>query len=572
MSHPTPFERLRGRLVVSCQAAEGDPFRSPDAIAHFAQAALLAGAAGVRVDGPHDITAIRQLIGRVPIIGIQKRIWKDGLTLITPSVEDARRLVDAGADMIAIDCSRRGVESGALRRLAQIRDTLHVPVLADIATIDEATAAQDAGADAVLSTLRGYTSDTRDVLAFEPSFISELVTCVHVPVIAEGRILTPDHARAALDAGAFAVVVGSAITRPKEIARRFVREMERARPEATASKTYIGIDLGGTFTKFGLVSGAGTLLIQDTLPTPGGGRDVLLAHLKNIATTALAQSRVRGEAPVSIGVATAGWIDPGRGDVVYATDNLPGWTGTPIGRELEAVSGLPIAVENDANALAVAEKHFGLAKEAQNFVCITLGTGVGGGCYTGGRLNRGSHFFANAIGHMPLMAGGLPCTCGLNGCLEVYANAAALVRYARNPELNSAEAVIRAAHANDEGAREAIRTLSRHLASGCAAIVQLLDPELIVLSGGLAQDNPFLPGDVEHELAGLVTVWRERRLRVRTSELGYHGGVLGAAAIAIERGAVSSSEKWPELSAEVRQSATGTARHPVRPVGDGFSR
>ena len=559
MSHPTPFERLRGGLVVSCQAADGDPFRSSDAIARFAQAALLAGAAGVRANGPEDITAIRQLLGPVPIIGIQKTVWKDGLTLITPSVEDARRLVDVGADMIALDCSRRGVESGALGRLAQIRDALRVPVLADIATLDEARAAEDAGADAVLSTLRGYTSDTRDVVAFEPSFISELVACVHVPVIAEGRILTPHHARAALEAGAFAVVVGSAITRPKEIARRFVREMERARPEATTSSTYIGIDLGGTFTKFGLVSAAGKLLTQGTLPTPEGGRDVLLAHLKNTATTALSQSRTRGEAPVSIGIATAGWIDPAGGDVVYATENLPGWTGTRIGREIEAASGLPVAVENDANALAVGEKHFGLAKELQNFVCITLGTGVGGGCYVGGRLNHGGHFFANAIGHMPLVSGGLPCTCGLNGCLEVYANAAALVRYARNPELNSAEAVIRAAHANDEGAREAVRTLSRHLASGCAAIVQLLDPELIVLSGGLAQDNAFLAGDVKQELAGLVTVWRERRLRISTSELGYHGGVLGAAAIAIERCAMSSSERWPELSAEVSQSAIRVA-------------
>ena len=563
IAKPTPFEQLRGRLVVSCQAAEGDPFDSSDEIARFAHAALLAGAAGIRANGPDDIKAIRQL-GPVPIIGIQKAIWQDGLTLITPSVADARLLVDAGADMIALDCTRRGRESGALRRLAQIREELRVPVLADIATVDEALAAQDAGADAVLSTLRGYTPDTSDVLLFEPSFISELVKSVNVPVIAEGRILTPQHARAALEAGAFAVVVGSAITRPKEIARRFVREVERAKPTTTTPKTYLGIDLGGTFTKFGLVSAGGELLIQETIQTPAGGRDVLLAHLKNAAQTALALSHARGEAPVSVGIATAGWINPARGDVVYATENLPGWTGTRIGSEIEAACGLPVAVENDANALAVAEKHFGLGKAAQNFVCITLGTGVGGGCYAGGRLNHGSHFFANAIGHMPLVPGGLPCTCGLQGCLEVYANAAALVRYARNPELNSAEAVIRAAHANADGAREAIRTLARHLASGCAAIVQLLDPELIILSGGLAQDNPFLPRDVEWELAGLVTAWRERTLRVRTSELGYHGGVLGAAAIAMERCVVFSSEKLRECSAGVRKSTTGTERHPDR--------
>jgi predicted NBD/HSP70 family sugar kinase len=217
---------------------------------------------------------------------------------------------------------------------------------------------------------------------------------------------------------------------------------------------------------------------------------------------------------------------------VYATDNLPGWTGTRIVEEVQSAIPLPVAIENDANALAVAEKHFGLARNARNFVCITLGTGVGGGCYVDGKLNHGGHFFANALGHIRLVPDGLPCTCGLKGCLEVYANAAALVRYA---EGSSAEAVIRSAREGDDNARQAIRELARHLAAGCAMMAQLLDPELIILSGGIAQDNPFLAPEVEEELAGMLTVWRERSLAVRTSTLGYHGGVLGAAAVAIER-------------------------------------
>jgi glucokinase len=165
-------------------------------------------------------------------------------------------------------------------------------------------------------------------------------------------------------------------------------------------------------------------------------------------------------------------------------------------------------------------------------VCITLGTGVGGGCYIDGKLNHGAHCFANALGHIRIVPDGLPCTCGLKGCLEVYANAAALTRYANGAP---PDAVVRNANNGDSNARAAIRELARHLAAGCAMMAQLLDPELIILSGGLAQDNPFLPADVEAELATQLTVWRERSLAVRASTLGYHGGVLGAAAVAFER-------------------------------------
>jgi glucokinase len=101
-----------------------------------------------------------------------------------------------------------------------------------------------------------------------------------------------------------------------------------------------------------------------------------------------------------------------------------------IKKELVEAVHMPVAVENDANALAVAEKAFGRARHAGTFVCITLGTGVGGGCYADGRLQRGAHFFANGLGHIQLDASGPPCTCGQSGCLETYTNAAALMRYA----------------------------------------------------------------------------------------------------------------------------------------------
>lgn len=537
---------LRGKLIASCQAPEGSTFRDPESIARFARATVEGGAAGIRANGPEDIRAIRQAVS-VPVIGIWKVKQDDGKVLITPSFEAAQKLVEAGADLVALDCTARGQKHGALDRLRRIKEDLQVPVLADIATVEEAVQAGQAGADGVLSTLRGYTPETQHVLAFEPSFIVQLIQAVDVPVIAEGRIHTPAQLYAALDAGAFAVIVGTAITRPEMITRGFVAAALCWQHANDPQRVFVGIDMGGTRTKFGLVSCQGELKYQSSTPTPwDGGRDDLLDHLKRTVATCLQEARARGVEPEAIGLATAGWVDPEGGKVVYATENLPGWTGANPGAYLHQAFGLPVAVENDANALAVGEKHFGAARGKSDFVCVTLGTGVGGGCYIGGRLNRGRHFFANAMGHISIEHDGPPCTCGLSGCLETYTNARALLRYAKNGNFHSVEEVIAAANRGDSVAQQAIHTYTKYLAIGCAAIVILLDPELLILAGGLTQDNPLLLSALTEELAQRVTVWQQRKLRVEFSSLGYSAGVLGAAAVAlaglaesIERGDVN---------------------------------
>ncbi len=202
---------LEGGLIVSCQADPTDAFYG--LMDRFARAALAGGAKGIRANGPDDIRAIRHAV-ELPIIGIQKSLHHDGKILITPSFESALALASAGATAIALDCTRRGQASGAFDRLRRMKAELKLPVMADIATVEEAIAAFEAGADFVLSTMRGYTVDTSDIAHFDPRFIEQLVRAVGVPVIAEGRVDTPDLARQAIEAGAFAVVVGSTITRP----------------------------------------------------------------------------------------------------------------------------------------------------------------------------------------------------------------------------------------------------------------------------------------------------------------------------------------------------------------------
>ena len=271
---------LKGELIVSCQAFDGSPFRNSESIARFAQAAVQGGAAGIRANGVEDIRAIRRAVG-VPIIGIWKARQDDGEILITPSFEAAQKLVEAGAGLVALDCTGRGQKHGALSRLRRIQDELGVPVLADIATVEEAVQAAQAGADAVLSTLRGYTPATRQVQAFEPFFIAQLTQAVDVPVIAEGRIQTSAQVRAALEAGAYAVIVGTAITRPELITREFVAAAHGWQRAHDPKRVFVGIDMGGTRTKFGLVSNRGDMLYQSSAPTPWNeGRDALPRALK----------------------------------------------------------------------------------------------------------------------------------------------------------------------------------------------------------------------------------------------------------------------------------------------------
>lgn len=534
MNIPDTFRGVRGRLIVSCQAWPDDPFHGSENMVLFARTAVAGGAAGIRANGPEDVRAIRAAGITVPIVAIQKRDMPDGRILITPTVDDARALAEAGATAIAVDCTIRGQSYGALDRLRTIRESLRIPVAADIATVDEAVAAAGAGADFVLSTMRGYTNETAHVRAFEPRFIAELVRAVAVPVIAEGRVADPEDARAALRAGAFSVIVGSAITRPRDITARFVAALRCwALPERSG---IIAIDVGGSNVKYGVVDArTGGLETAESVRTARESRNAILAQLREIARTQTDAARSKGLTIAAAGVSTAGWVDSDTGTIVYGTGNLPEWTGTPVGPAVAEAAGVPAFVENDAHAFAVAERRFGLGRTVSNFLCVTLGTGIGGGAYVDGRLVRGARSLAGAFGHMALSNTGPPCTCGRRGCLEAFAGASALLRYVRPARYRSARALIATANGGDTRAREAIRTCARYLARGCATAAHLLDPEMVILGGGLVQNNPILVEELSRELSESVIAWNERRIEVRVSELGYHAGVLGAAAVALER-------------------------------------
>jgi N-acylglucosamine-6-phosphate 2-epimerase len=221
-------EKLRNGLIVSCQSESADPFNKPDYLALFAQAAEMGGAACIRAQGVANITAIRAAV-ELPVIGITEGMYDDGWVLITPGLIDVEQLIAAGADLIALDATARRRPNGldGIEFFREVRGKFSIPLIADCATFEEGVAAAEAGADLIATTLSGYTSETELQVTAEPDYdlVKSLVNAVNVPVIAEGRIWTPEQARRALDSGAYAVVVGAAITRPRVVTGKFIEAM-----------------------------------------------------------------------------------------------------------------------------------------------------------------------------------------------------------------------------------------------------------------------------------------------------------------------------------------------------------
>jgi N-acylglucosamine-6-phosphate 2-epimerase len=213
---------LKNKLIVSCQALGGDPLDDTDALRRIAVSVLRGGAGGLRANGADCIAAFRRETA-LPIIGILKR-FANGKPDITPDFASAQIISSAGADIIGVDCSAGRFPSSEPwpQLLSRIRQELSKPVLADIATLDEALAAEQAGADAVATTMFGYTPETAGKRSISWTLVEQLVKSVHLPVILEGHVRHPDEVRRAFDFGAFAVVVGAAITQPEAITARFV--------------------------------------------------------------------------------------------------------------------------------------------------------------------------------------------------------------------------------------------------------------------------------------------------------------------------------------------------------------
>ncbi|MCK6576859.1 MAG: putative N-acetylmannosamine-6-phosphate 2-epimerase [Anaerolineae bacterium] len=526
--HPA-VERLRGGLIVSCQAGVIDALYGPEAMAKMALAAHAGGAVGIRTNGREDVAAIRRVVS-LPIIGIDKQEWRGLGIRITPTLEAARTVVEAGADIVAVDATRRAPEDGRIPPAELIRlihDMLNVPVMADVATLDEGLAAAEAGADIVASTLSGYTDYSHGGPDPDYDLVRQLAARLQVPVVAEGRVAAPAQARHLLEIGAYAVVVGSMITKPRWITDQYASAMRSFR--SAASQSVVGVDIGGTKIAVGVVDSAGQIVYEERLPTQAqeGGEAVLRR-----AGDAVERALRAAPAAAGIGASTGGVIDD-RGRVIFATDSLPGWAGMDIRGTLAERFGLPVAVENDGQAAALAEALLGAGRGFRSVLGVTVGTGIGGGFVVDGRIYRGGSATGIEPGHIAVVRDGRLCPCGRHGCLEAYASGGCLtLEYNARADapLPTGEAVVAAAERGDAAAVEAIQAVAGWLGYGLASAVNLLNPSVIVIGGGVAQI-----GDLYLE-AMRAALRRQaymplREVPLRAAALRNREGIVGAALV-----------------------------------------
>ncbi|PVW03403.1 glucokinase [Microbacterium sp. Gd 4-13] len=258
----------------------------------------------------------------------------------------------------------------------------------------------------------------------------------------------------------------------------------------------VGIDIGGTKIAGGVVDAEGRIVEKLRVDTPIDG-EALLDAVVDMASHFRRSHRVAG-----IGVAAAGFIDRARRTVIYAP-NID-WRNEPLRARLEARLEAPVTIENDANAAGWGEFRFGAGRGVSDMVMLTMGTGVGGAIVAEGSLYRGGNGIAAELGHMRFIRGGHPCGCGQSGCLEQYASGRALQRealeIADDPAIGAGLAALRDEQgtiegpsisrlvlAGDPGAVEALRRVATALGEACGGFQAVLDPELFVIGGGVAQ-------------------------------------------------------------------------------------
>ncbi|MGE5674771.1 MAG: ROK family protein [Mycobacterium leprae] len=301
---------------------------------------------------------------------------------------------------------------------------------------------------------------------------------------------------------------------------------------------YLGIDIGGTGVKAALVNDQGQILHHAETPTRAfEGAAALLGRVETLATSMLRSAKT----PVSsCGVGSPGRIDVRRGHVLFASANLPGWTGTPLGPELSRRLGLPTVVDNDVNVAALAEGWVGAGRGAANFLMLTLGTGVGGAVIIDSQLWRGAQFGAGEVGHMALYPGGQPCNCGGTGCAEQYVSAKALTRGANEflregrPFRGIREVLSTAAKSpapRRDAARQSVERFTGDLALFLSNLQQAFDPQVIIIGGGIVRLGFWW--DRLLEAVARETRSRSLTVRLKKAHCGPQAGVIGAARLAM---------------------------------------
>ncbi len=310
----------------------------------------------------------------------------------------------------------------------------------------------------------------------------------------------------------------------------------------------VGIDIGGTKIAGGVVDADGRIVEKLRVDTPTDTSDLAQAVI-DMARHFIAEFDIS-----AVGVAAAGFIDADRATVIHAPNIA--WRNEPLKAVLEAGIGLPVTIENDANAAGWAEFRFGAGRDAEHMVMLTMGTGVGGAVILNGELYRGGHGIAAELGHTRFTRDGLLCGCGQNGCIEQYASGRALQREANaiadaggigaalaqlREEKGTIKgpAISRLVLAGDPGAIEALRRVATALGEACGGFQAILDPEMFVIGGGVAQLGEELLAPVRLAYETSLPGYGDRPVaQFAIAELGNDAGLIGVADLAVPSGEV----------------------------------
>ena len=310
----------------------------------------------------------------------------------------------------------------------------------------------------------------------------------------------------------------------------------------------IGVDIGGTKVAGGVVDEQGRVIDRTRRFTPSTDVAATEAIIAEVVAELAGRNKID-----AVGIGAAGWIATDRATVLFAPHLA--WRNEPLRDALAQAIGLPVVVENDANAAAWAEYRFGAARDAEVVVMVTLGTGIGGGLVVGGALYRGAHGVGCEYGHMSIVADGRRCACGNRGCWEMYASGTALAFDARelaavapvaahrllelaegDPERLTGLLVTQAARENDPAALEIYTAMGRWLGRGLADLAAVLDPSVFVIGGGVSEAGDLLLRPAQETFAETLTGRGFRPVaEVRLAELGPEAGLVGAADLARRR-------------------------------------
>ena len=304
----------------------------------------------------------------------------------------------------------------------------------------------------------------------------------------------------------------------------------------------IGVDVGGTNVKIALVSDKGKIIYSNSIPTRAEmGYEHTINSMKDAIRDLLKETKMKPTDIEGIGFGFPGQIDCKKG-VVRLAPNIPGWVNIPIASIIEKEFGIPTRVDNDVRTATLGELNYGAGVGCENLVCITVGTGIGSGLVVNGKLVRGANNAAGEIGHIKLnMQGGPLCGCGDRGCLEAYASGPSIVALAEeyirggkstkyrelaNPDITPYIVAV-AAKEGDPVALQIFRIMGEYIGMGLVSVVNLLNPEKIIIGGGVADAGEILFNPIKETISKrAMTIQKE--VEIVPAQLGNTAGVIGA--------------------------------------------